>query len=64
MLFFKSVDDDITTLADYQANPAITSGLNVENTIQAKVVGQNYTFFVNGTQVGQFSDPTFTAAGS
>lgn len=62
--FFKDVDNTVTTLADYQANDAIKSGLNVENTIQARVIGQNYTFFVNGTQVGQFADTTFTSAGS
>jgi hypothetical protein len=61
--FYKVVNGTNTTLAPYQANSAIKSGLNATNTIQVKCVAQNYTFFVNGTQVGQFSDSTFTTAG-
>jgi hypothetical protein len=61
--FYKVVAGTNTTLAPYQANSAIKSGLNVTNVISAKVTAQNYTFFVNGTQVGQYSDSTFTTAG-
>jgi hypothetical protein len=61
--FFKVVNSTNTTLASPQANAAIKTGLNVSNTIQVKCVAQNYTFYVNGTQVGQFSDQTFTTAG-
>jgi hypothetical protein len=62
--FLKTVSGNTTTLADFQANSAIKSGLNTSNTIAVKAVGSNYTFFVNDVQVGQFSDTTFTAAGS
>ncbi|MBA3823357.1 MAG: hypothetical protein H0X24_05535 [Ktedonobacterales bacterium] len=61
--FYKVANKQNTTLAPLQANTAIKTGLNVSNTIQVKCVAQNYTFLVNGTQVGQFSDSSFTSAG-
>ena len=63
--FFKAVSgQNDTALVDFEANSAIHTGLNTSNTMQVKALGQNYTFFVNGTQVGQFADTTYTAAGS
>ncbi len=63
--FYKEVSgQNSTALVDFTANAAIHTGLNVANTMQVKAVGQNYTFFVNGAQVGQFSDTTYIAAGS
>jgi hypothetical protein len=63
--FYKSVSgQNDTALVDFEANSAINTGLNSSNTLQVKAVGQNYTFFVNGVQVGQFADTTYTAAGS
>ena len=61
--FAKTVDGVLATLIDFKADPAIKSGLNATNTLKVQAVGQNYTFFVNDTQVGQSTDATFTSKG-
>jgi hypothetical protein len=35
-------------------------GLNQPNTIRVRMSGSHFTFFINGTQVGEASDATFT----
>jgi hypothetical protein len=63
--FIKAVNgQDPTRIVDFTANAAIKSGLNAANTLKVKAVGTTYTFFVNGAQVGQSSDSSYTAKGS
>ena len=59
-LFDKVVNNQTTTLLPYVPSSAIHTGLNTSNTLAARAVGSHFEFFVNGTQVGQFDDSTFT----
>ncbi len=63
--FVKAVSgQDPTRIIDFKADAAIKSGLNAANTLKVRAVGSDYTFFVNGTQVGQSTDATYTAKGA
>jgi hypothetical protein len=57
--FFRTVNNTGTRLVDYTANAAIKKGLNATNTLMVQEKGSHFTFFVNGTQVGNSDDPTF-----
>ncbi len=59
--FYKSVNGTITLIDNLTANSAITTGDGASNDLQAVAIGSQFTFFVNGTQVGTGSDSTFTA---
>jgi hypothetical protein len=61
--FTSVVNGKLIYLADFQASDQIKQGLNVTNTLQVKAIEQRYIFFVNGTQVGQYTDSTFITAG-
>jgi hypothetical protein len=41
----------------------IHGGLNTFNTLEAAMVGTQFTFFINGTMVGKFSDSTYSSGG-
>jgi hypothetical protein len=58
--FSKVVGGKSTTIADFTANSAITTGLNQVNTISVQAQGGHFVFSVNGTQVGTADDTTFT----
>ncbi|HUY75636.1 MAG TPA: hypothetical protein VMV29_02625, partial [Ktedonobacterales bacterium] len=60
-VFYKSVNGTATTIQDYTANSAITTGANASNDLQVVAIGPQFTFFVNGTQVGTATDSTFSA---
>jgi hypothetical protein len=59
-LFRKCNDTACTKIVDFTANAAIQGGLNTTNTMQVKALGSHFDFFVNGTQVGQADDSTYT----
>ena len=51
----------LTLLVHLTADSSIQTGANASNDLQVVALGPQFTFFVNGTQVGQSSDSTFTA---
>lgn len=57
--FAKHVDDQRTDLLPYVHTAALNTGLNAKNTIEARVAGSHFEFFINGVKVGQFDDSTF-----
>lgn len=59
--FLKSVGGNVATVVPFTANAAIKAGLNATNTLEVRAVGATLTFFVNGTQVGQTRDTTYTS---
>jgi hypothetical protein len=48
-------------LVDLTANAAILTGLSVANTLQVTAIGAHFVFVVNGAQVGQADDSTFSS---
>jgi hypothetical protein len=58
--FDKVVNDQLTSIVPYVANAAVRQDLNATNTLNIRAQGSHFTFFVNGTQVGQADDTTFT----
>ena len=58
--FSKVVGGKSTTIVDFTANSAITTGLNQVNTISVQAQGGHFVFSANGTQVGTADDTTFT----
>jgi hypothetical protein len=59
--FGKGADGQFTEIIPYVPNAAIHRGLNVTNSLKVMMQGSNFTFFINGTQVGQVSDTTYTS---
>lgn len=59
--FNKVVNNTRTHLLPYVPAAAIHTGLNASNTVTARAIGSHFEFFVNGTQVGQFDDSTFSS---
>lgn len=60
-LIRKVVNDQSSDIKPYLPNPAIKHGLGVTNTLKVIAVGSHITWFVNGTEVGQVTDSTFSA---
>jgi hypothetical protein len=63
-VFYKTVEAASTILVQFTPNSAITTGLNVTNTLEVKGTGSHFDFFVNGTQVGQADDTSLTGKGA
>jgi hypothetical protein len=59
--FFVVKNNQGTAIVDLTANPAILTGLGVANTLQVTAVGSHFVFSVNGTQVGQADDSSFSS---
>ena len=59
--FVKVVNNNTSMVIDSTPNKAIKSGLNTINTLLVQTKGSHLVFFVNGTQVGQANDPTFSS---
>ena len=53
---FKVLDGDYTTLKDFAYSASIHGGLHSLNTIAVEFRGQAFTFWVNGTRLGSFTD--------
>jgi hypothetical protein len=62
--FYKAVNNVGMDIVSYTASPAIKQGLNAQNTLEVKAHGTHFTFFVNGTQVGQADDTSLATKGS
>lgn len=58
---FKCGSSNCSRLKDYTASSAIHSGLNATNTLSVAMQGTNFTFSINGTQVGQFTDSAYSS---
>jgi hypothetical protein len=61
--FIKDVNNQVTTIVDVTASSSIHTGLHVTNTLEVQANGSHYVFLVNGAQVGQADDTTFTSQG-
>ena len=59
--FFKDAGSTSTMLVPFTASSAIHTGINATNTLEVRMQGSHFTFFVNGTQVGQADDSTYAA---
>jgi hypothetical protein len=61
--FFKVVEGTETDVVSATAHSAIMPGLNVPNTLAVQARGSHFVFSVNGTQVGEADDTTFSSKG-
>jgi hypothetical protein len=59
--FSKVVSSTFADVLPYVPNAAIHRGLNATNRLKVIMQGNNFTFFINGTQVGQATDSTFAS---
>jgi hypothetical protein len=59
--FDKVVNHQLSNIVPFVANAAVQHGLNETNSLSMRAQGSHFTFFVNGTQVGQADDATFTS---
>lgn len=59
--FVKVVNDTTSEIVHSTPNKAIKSGLNTTNTLMVQIKGSHFVFFVNGAQVGQADDTTFSS---
>ncbi len=57
--FVKFTNGTGTVLTQFQSNSVIQTGAGASNDLRAVVVGSQFTFYVNGTQVGTATDSTF-----
>jgi hypothetical protein len=62
--FYKALENVGSDIVSFTANPAIKQGLNAQNTLEVRAQGTHFTFFVNGTQVGQADDSSLAKAGA
>jgi len=58
--FARLNNNTITYLIQPKTNAAIKTKLNQANTLEVRVTGSQFDFFVNGIQVGQASDTTYS----
>lgn len=58
--FQKCIDKQCVPIVDWTANSAIRGGLHASNTLKVQMRGSQFTFYVNGTQVGSASDTTYS----
>ncbi|SRR5579875_1073290 len=58
-LFAKDVNGQGSAIIPYGPSPAIHRGLDATNTLKVVMQGDQFTFFINGTQVGSATDATF-----
>lgn len=56
-----SASNPCPKLVDFTYSPAIKAGLNVSNTLEVRAQGSQFSFAVNGQQVGHVTDNTYTA---
>jgi hypothetical protein len=62
--FYKALQNVGTDIVSFTASPAIKQGLNAQNTLEVKAQGAHFTFYVNGTQVGQADDSSLAGKGA
>jgi hypothetical protein len=59
--FGKVVNGSESLIGDATSNAALHTGLNAANTLEVQAKGSHFTFFVNGTQVGQGDDSAYVS---
>ncbi len=59
--FSKVVNNTLTEILPFVPNSAIHQGANAVNTLKVRAIGSHFTFFVNGIEVGEADDSTFSA---
>lgn len=57
----KVVNDNGTVIKQFESNSAINTGDGASNDLRVVVVGSDFTFYANGTQLGTATDSTFTS---
>lgn len=57
--FLKWINGNAKAVTDLQSNTAIQTGSGATNQLRVLAVGSNFTFYVNGTQVGTATDSTY-----
>jgi hypothetical protein len=60
-VFWAAINGAARMLVPYTPNAAIKGGLNQINTLLVQVKGTHFTFYVNGTQVGEAADTLFAS---
>jgi hypothetical protein len=55
-----ATDGNFTTLLDTTPAASLKKGLNQENTFKVVFTGSQFTFFINGEQVNQITDTSYT----
>jgi len=58
--FSKVVNNTFADILPFVPNSAIHHGANEVNTLKVRAIGTHFTFFVNGIQVGEADDSTFS----
>jgi hypothetical protein len=58
--FAKLTNNTSSYLVKPETNAAIKTKLNQANTLEVRAIGSQFDFFVNGIQVGQTSDTTYS----
>jgi hypothetical protein len=61
--FYKVVNNKATAISDYQSSAAIQTGAGASNEMRVLAVGTHFVFYVNGQQVGEEDDSTFSSSG-
>jgi hypothetical protein len=50
-----------TDIVPYTSNNAVNGGLTATNLLRVQAIGSHFAFFINGTQVGQADDSSYTS---
>lgn len=58
---FRCTNNGCASAVDYTDDPAILGGLRTSNRLEVLVQGTHFEFYVNGTRVGSYDDPNYTA---
>ena len=58
--FAKFVNNQFSDITKAVSSPAINGGLNTINSLSVIAQGSHFVFFINGTQVGEADDTTFS----
>ena len=56
----KWTNDNGTVIKQFESNSALQTGDGASNDLRVVVVGSQFTFYANGTQLGTATDATFT----
>ena len=57
---YESEDDEYTVIKNWTSSPSINNGPGAENRLGVKVKGEKITGFINGQQVFELNDSTFS----
>ncbi|HEX9037820.1 MAG TPA: hypothetical protein VF808_12615 [Ktedonobacterales bacterium] len=60
-LFVKFADSQIFILAEFHPGVLMRRGVGASNTLEAQVIGSQFTFYINGAKVGSAHDTAYGA---